>query len=306
MGKNLEFLKLYYNDDEFMFKVGTGLKFTGITAFFAIISLTLTYLLLKVDLIFLETNGYPQQSFFSETYFQYIFANFLDLAPWGILFFIVVFLSGYYIAVIMIRPFKLIGKNCEERMSSVTLFYEPDFFSDLKLLTSFTSYFFSKIDEAKLKGKLEKNEIPSDYTKIHKPIWERNFFINYSFLIIIFSLVASIGIFFLNNEVHSQVSFMADKVIRPNPQVKYFFDNQIEVEKIAIYGLLIVHMIVNFIFGLHLYNMIASPSFAIFATLRSFLKGNFHNRVHLIGYYYLRNDCRKINKYLDKIQKELT
>ena len=56
----------------------------------------------------------------------------------------------------MIRPFKSIGKYCEDKMNDKKNYYEPDFFSDLKLLTSFSVYFFSKIDQATIKGKLMK------------------------------------------------------------------------------------------------------------------------------------------------------
>jgi hypothetical protein len=273
---------------------------------FAITTIALTYLLLKIDLVFFESHGYPVQVIFQSTFFDFIFRNLLDMMKWVVFFFFLIFFGGYYIAVVMMRPFKTISQHCEERLNNQTRFYQVDFLSDLKLLTSFSSFFFNKVDEAKVKNKLVKIEIPEDFKSIHKPIIEKNFFINYFLLIVIMALLASVGIFVVSNEIRSQIIALSTGLMKQNLQVKFFLERQAEVENQAILGLLVVHIFVNFAFGLHLYNKIATPAFAVFATLRSFLKGNYHNRIHLVGFYYLRNDCRKINKYLDHIQKNLT
>lgn len=296
----------YLNNDELMFKLSIGMKFTLLSGLFALIVTCFTYIILKIDLLFFEVHGYVMDSVYQDTFYEFVFSNIVDLLPWIFVFFIILFISGFYIGTIMMRPFKLIGKHCDERLNDQNRFYEPDYLSDLKLLTSFSSFFFARVDEAKVKGKLEIVNIPTDFTNIHKPILEKNFFINYAFLIVIFALLASLGIFFLNNEVKDKVMIFATKVARNNIQVKSFIERQEDVESKAIMGLLITHMTINILFGIHLYNKIASPAFAVFATLRSFLKGNYHNRIHLIGFYYLRNDCRKINKYLDHVQKTLT
>jgi len=298
--------KKYTDNDELMFKLSTALKFTLISAIFAFIAFSLSYLILRIDLVYFESYGLMTNAITAEAYFDYVFQSLWDLFPWIMLVFLIIFFGGYYIAIIMMRPFKVIGEHCEERMKQEKRFYQADFFSDLKLLTSFTSFFFEKIEEAKIKGKLTTVEIPEDFTKIHKPIIEKNFFLSYILLITIFGLLASVGILFLNNEIREQLFILANKMTSHKAQVRFFLERQAEVETLAIYGLLILHLTVNFIFGMHLYHKIASPSFAVFATLRSFLKGNYHNRIHLIGFYYLRSDCRKINKYLDYVQKELT
>jgi hypothetical protein len=306
MGKIKAKLKVFLDNDIQMFKLMTGLKFTLLTIVFAILAITSTFILLKIDLIFFETYGFTNLSDYRQTFYEFIFRNLWDQVPYVILSMIFIFLGGYYVATIMMRPFKLISQCCQDRMKNETRFYTPDLFSDLKLLTSFTAFFFSKIDEAKVRGKLDRLEIPADYTSIHKPIWEKNFFLNYGLLIIILALMASAGIFILNNEIREQVLLFSAKLIKANPQVKYFLDKQYEVLDNIIYVLLFLHLVINMLFGLHLYNKVATPAFAVFATLRSFIKGNYHNRIHLIGYYYLRDDCREINKYLDKIQKDLT
>lgn len=300
-----------YNDDEFMFKLMTGVKFVLISLGFTLAVILFTYLLLKIDLIYFLAHGYPGASEFQEAFYDFVYSSLYDEIPYVIVAMIFIFLLGFYLSSIMIRPFKVIGQYCEERLNNKEHYYSPDYFSDLKLLTSFSVFFFSKIDEAKLRGKLEKIEVPTDFTRIHKPVFEKNFFFNYLFVIVIFALLASVGIFALNNAIREQIYLLSQKFLSANvlgssKGIRYFIEEQFSAADIAVYFFILFHILMYCLIGIHLYGKVSGPAFAVFATMRSFLKGNYHNRVHLIGHYYLRDDCRKINKYLDYIQKNLT
>lgn len=300
-----------YNDDEFMFKFSNGLKFVSISMAFALSVLLFTYLLVRIDLIFFVANGFPGAAAFQEAFYDFVYSTLIDEVPYVVLAMVFIFCLGFYLSSIMIRPFKKISNHCEERLLNKANYYSPDYFSDLKLLTTFTVFFFSRIDEGKARGKLERIDVPQDFTKIHKPIFEKNFFFNYIFIIIIFALLASVGILVINNAIREQVfalsqKFLTGHAIIGNKGVRYFIEEQFAVADIAVYFFLTVHVIAYCLFGAHLYGKISGPAFAIFASMRSFLKGNYHSRIHLIGYYYLREDCRKINKYLDFVEKNLT
>ncbi|MDO9184321.1 MAG: hypothetical protein Q7U04_18040 [Bacteriovorax sp.] len=300
-----------YNDDEFMFKLTTGLKFVAISLGFTFSVLLFTFLLIKINLIYFVANGYPGALEFKSAFYDFVYSSIIDETPHLIFSLVLIFLLGYYVSSIMIRPFKVIGKYCEERLSNKANYYSPDYFSDLKLLTSFSVFFFSHIDEASNKGTLAKIDIPQDFTRIHKPVFEKNFFFNYIFIIIIFALVASVGIFVINNIIREQIyqlseKFLTSNAILGNKGIRYFIEEQFSVADIGVYFFLLMHIFMYCLFGIHLYGKVSGPAFAVFATMRSFLKGNYHNRVHLIGHSYLRDDCRKINKYLDHIQRTLT
>jgi hypothetical protein len=299
-----------YNDEEFMYKFMTGFKFVFISTAFTLCVLLFTYLFLRLDLIYFVAHGYPGAVEFQDAFYDFVYSSLVDEIPvvMGIMLFI--FGLGFYLSSIMIRPFKEISRYCEDRMNNnKNFFYSPDYFSDLKLLTSFSVFFFSKIDEAKVRGRLEEVDIPEDFSKIHKPVLEKNFFINYLFIIIIFALLASVGIFVINNLLRDQIYILAQKFLNNHRGVTSntrFLEEQFSVADIAVNFFIGLHMLMYTLFGVHLYGTVSGPAFAVFATMRSFLKGNYHNRVHLIGHYYLRNDCRKINKYLDGLQKDLT
>lgn len=299
-----------YEDDEFMFKLGIGFKFLTISMCFMLSVLLFSYLLIKINLIYFVAHGYPGASEFQEAFYDFVYSSLIDEVPYVVVAMTFIFFLGFYLSSIMIRPFKVIGKYCEERLSNTTHYYSPDYFSDLKLLTSFSVFFFSKIDEAKNRGKLEKVDVPLDYTRIHRPVFEKNFFFNYLFIIAIFALLTSVGIFVLNNIVREQMFILSQKFLTTNmignKGLRFFVEEQFSVANIAVYFFIFLHISMYCLFGIHLYGKVSGPAFAVFATMRSFLKGNYHNRVHLIGFSYLRDDCRRINKYLDQVQKTLT
>lgn len=296
----------FFNDEEMMFKIGMGLKFLGVSVICTVSVLLFTYLLIRIDLIFFVAHGFPGALDFKEAFVEFIYSSIYDEIFWILISGFFIFALGYYLSGIMIRPFKVIGQYCEDKISDKKNYYTPDFFSDLKLLTSFSVFFFTKIDEGEIKGKLQQVEIPPHFTRIHKPNFERNFFFNYLFIIAIFALLSSLGIIALNLEFRDQVSDLARRFLANNNQASYFLDEQFIIADIAVYFFVTLHLFLYFLLGVHMYSKVATPAFAVFATMRSFLKGNHHNRVHLIGYYYLRGDCRKINKYLDYVQKNLT
>jgi hypothetical protein len=53
---------------------------------------------------------------------------------------------------------------------------------------------------------------------------------------------------------------------------------------------------------MHLYGKVSGAAFGIFSTMRSFMKGDHFSRVHLVGYAHIRDNTRKLNKYLDFAQ----
>lgn len=302
----IEWLKKCLDDDELMFKLGTGTKFLLVSLVCTLSVLLFTYLFLRIDLIFFVTNGYPGAAEFEDAFYDFIYSSLFDSFWWMGFSGVFIFSIGYYLSAVMIRPFKAIGQYCEDRVNDKKNYYTPDFFSDLKLLTSFSVFFFSRVDEAQIVGKFKPVEIPNHFTRIHKPNFEKNFFFNYLFIIAIFALLSSVGMLSINNEIRDQIFELSRKLLGNNKQALYFLDQQFAIANIAVYFFVILHLILYLLLGLHLYSKVATPAFAVFATMRSFLKGNYHNRIHLIGFYYLRDDCRKMNKFLDYLQKNLT
>ena len=149
---------------------------------------------------------------------------------------------------------------------------------------------------------ISKMDIPEKYSKIHQPVFENGFFIQYSFFIIITTICSGIAIYAIGVELHSQLVLFAKETLELNSKMTMFLESQKEILKDILYIVLVLHVLLSAAFCYYLYHKVAAPAFGVFATFRSFLKGNYSARVHLLGFYYLRPECRKINKYLDFLQ----
>ncbi|MBT3585250.1 MAG: hypothetical protein HN509_10095 [Halobacteriovoraceae bacterium] len=293
-------------NDESKFRLLTTFKIVSIPIVTLAVLSAFLWLLLTMDLYFFEAHGVAGLKDFKSTYFDYVLQNLVEMFPWLCLFLIMVVVIGMYISVLIMRPFKLIGDYCEGFLENEDSQYDPDFFTDLKLLTRFSEFFFTTIGNAKVYQELKPLEIPKKYTRIHQPVFESGFMIQYSLFIIIISIATAVGIMVIGVETHDLIISLAQRTLPPNKIIHFFLDKQKDTLAIILWGIVALQVVLYGALALHLYQYVASPAFGIFATMRSFLKGNYSSRVHLIGHYYLRGQCRKFNKYLDYIQKKWT
>jgi hypothetical protein len=295
-------IDMYY-DDESRFRLSTTFKITLIPIITMTVMWTFILIVLRMDLLFFDAHNMTDIALFKETYYQFVINSTLD--QWhlvGSMFIILVFV-GIYLSNLFLRPFRLIRRYCEDFVEGKETNYDPDFFTDLKLLTSFSEYFFNYMENAKKNKKLEATIIPEKYGRIHSPVFERDFFVQFSFLIILTSIILSV---FLNNaavSIHDGLINLADQTLSTTNLVKYFLEKQTHIIDDILIWVNIVHVFLYVLLALHLYGKVSAPAFGIFSTMRAFIKGKHEQRVHLIGYYYLRPHCRSINKYLDYLEK---
>jgi hypothetical protein len=97
---------------------------------------------------------------------------------------------------------------------------------------------------------------------------------------------------------------IAIKMIKAKPKMlsSFFQDQSFMIDEMWFMSAFIVGSF-HLAMAIHLYGQVSGAAFGIFATMRSFIKGNFKNRVHLVGYSHLRESTRALNKYLDWIEK---
>ena len=293
---------VYYND-EARFRLSTTLKITLIPLITICVTWSFIFIILRMDLLFFDAHNMTDIALFEETYYQFVINTTLD--QWhllGTMFIILVFV-GIYLSNLFLRPFRLIRKYCEDFVENKETAYDPDFFTDLKLLTSFSEYFFNYMENAKKLGRIDSITIPDKYSRIHSPVFERDFFVQFSFLIVLTSIILSV---FLNNaavSIHDGIINLAVQTLHPTALIKYFLEKQTHIIDDVLLWVNLVHVLLYLLLALHLYGKVSVPAFGIFSTMRAFIKGKHEQRVHLIGYYYLRPHCRSINKYLDYLEK---
>lgn len=302
------FLEAWYSfvrplkDDEVQFRLITTLKISIIPVITMIVLAIYLANVLKMNLIFFEANGFYQLAELRDAYYDYITSTLFDILPFIAGMFIANVFLGLYLADMILRPFRIIGSYCEKKSNNEDAEYDSEFFSDLKLLMGFTELFFNVMSSSTKNGRFLPVDVPHKYTKIHKPVFEQAFFIQFSFFLVITSIGLAFAIYVLTADVYDHMVKLSIDTLKQNKTILYFLRYQSELIHEVVYSVMIAHCLAYFAMAFHLYSKVATPAFGIFATMRSFMKGSHSSRVHLIGFNYVRIQSRKINKYLDQLQ----
>ncbi len=293
-----------WRDDQVQFRLDIAFKVMMLPCLTAMSAFVFFWSFLRMDLYFFEAYRASNLENFQEIYYDYVLSTVVGYLPVIFLFILGCLVLGLYISNMVLRPFRTISLYCEDTVEGKETSYDREFFSELRLLTQFSDFFFSTMQRITKNGKLEPVEVPEKYTRIHKPVFEKSFFIQFFMLVLITSIATGTAIFLITIGIHGQIISFAEKTIQLTPGIKFFLEQQENTLMEIMFGVLAVHLFLHIAFCFHLYNKVAAPAFGIFATFRSFLKGNYSSRIHLIGYYYLRPECRKINRYLTWLQKK--
>lgn len=303
----LSALRGAFKTAESRFILFTGLKFAAISLATLAIIAYLLYSNARMNFYFFQAHGFSTKVDLTEAYFDYVLSNFADVIPFIFVFIVVIFLTGLYIAIMILRPFKKIGDYSVLVLEKPDAPYVVDQFAGHRLVTRFSELFFDYLRVSRTQGKLEERSIPPQYMGIHGPVFDGAFLFHFSFFIIISSIVSIIVIMKIAADIQQNTIQLAIKVLQADPKVlANFFNAQTNMlDELWILSGLVV-CVLNLMLALHLYKAVSGAAFGIFATMRSFIKGNHSARVHLVGYGYLRDSTRQLNKYLDWVQKNLS
>lgn len=295
-------LKKVFKSEESRFMLAVGLKVSGIS--FAITSFIyyFIYLVIRLNYAFFKANGFPEFTTGETPFFDYIIGEAFENATILFLFHIYLFFIGFYVGWIILRPFRMIGDYCEKVVSNNDEIYKVDEFSTYKLLTRFSEYFFQHLRESRKKGYLTAASVPPQFSKIHKPVLDRVFMLHFGLLLIIIGISNTVFIVENATSIFQSMIDLGQKTLINQKSMNKFFTEQLFIID-EIVDLTILLITAGYLaLGFHLYTKVSGAAFGIFSTMRSFAKGNYFSRVHLVGYAYIRENTRKLNKYLDYIQ----
>lgn len=292
-----------FKDEEFLFTLYTALKISLI--FVAIIgfAMYLIWLILSLNTLFIEAKSLQGFNGIQEVYRDYIIKNTLDYIPYLLGFIVILFLGGIYLSKLLLRPFKEIERYCLAKVDGQNdVSYEPDYFSEHKLLTRFSDFFFLFLSEVEREKKIKVTTIPPQYMKIHKPPFDRIFFFHFTLIILIIAICNFIFVNTLMSKLQEGLLNLFLRVLKDHDLTTSFFIRQQEVifDSLSI-ALSVILILYYFILAFHLYGKVSGAVFGFFSTMRSFMKGNHDARVHLLGYNHVRPSGRALNKYLKTI-----
>lgn len=299
-------IKDAFQSAESRFILLTGVKFCGIACVALAVVAYQLYVNARLNFIFFRAHGYSAITELKDAYYDFVLANFVETIPLLFVFLISVFFLGLYTAIMILRPFKNIGAYSLLAIEDRDTPYEVDQFAGHRLVTQFSELFFDYLRLSRVQGKLEERSVPPQYMGIHGPVFDGAFLFHFCFLIVIMTIASVAMIMHVASDIHENTVQLAIRMLKVSPNVtSYFFSAQSSMldELWILAGVLVC--ILNIMLALHLYKSVSGAAFGIFATMRSFIKGNYSARVHLLGYSYLRDSTRNLNKYLDWIQKNI-
>ena len=298
-----ELRKLFKNEDT-RFIVFVGLKVSGISFGVSLFVYYFLFQVSRLNYVFFQSQGFPVQD--ELLFFDYIAGEALENAPILFAFHIFLFFIGTYVGWLILRPFRVIGEYCESVIDNPNAIYRTDEFSNYKLLTRFSEFFFEFLREARRKGEITTNSIPPQYSRIHKPVVDWVFLLHFGILLVIISICSSVFIIDNSSILFQDMTELAMKTLQDNPAVRKFLTRQLFILDELVFMTITLTSIFYILLGLHLYGMVSGAAFGIFSTMRAFMKGNHFSRVHLVGYAYIRDYTRKLNKYLDYLENNFT
>lgn len=297
-------LKRVFKTEDTRFILMVGIKVSGISIIISGFLYWFLYQILRVNHAFFRANGFP--AFDDVPFLDFVAQEAIENLSILFMFHIFLFFIGTYVGWLILRPFKTMGDYCEKVIESPDLIYKIDEFSTYSLFARFSEFFFEFLRDSRKKQGLLPNSIPPQYSKIHKPVFDKVFMLHFGLLLVIISISSAVFIIENSSTVYESMIELATKTLKNHHVVTKFFAQQIFILDEIVYltvGLLTLGYLM---LGLHLYSKVSGAAFGIFSTMRSYMKGNHSSRVHLVGYSHVRDNTRKLNKYLDYMQNKFS
>jgi len=295
-----------FKGDDSKFILSVGLKVSGVSLGITLFIYYILFLVMRLNYAFFQAHGFPDFLGSDSPFYEYIIRESLENLIVLFSFHVILFFIGTYVGWLILRPFKILGEYAESSLSNNNAVYQIDEFSNYRLLTRFSEFFFEFLREGRIKGKLSPGLIPPQFSKIHRPAFDKIFMLHFGLLLIIISIASAVFIIENTTSVFQGLVDLASKTLSGDKINTTYFNQQIFILDEIIYLTLLSIFVGYIVLGLHLYNKVSGAAFGIFSTMRSFMKGNYNSRVHLVGFAHVREHTRKLNKYLDFIQNNFT
>ncbi len=299
-------MRKLFKSEASQFALFTGLKVSGIFILVYMVTSYIVWLLISVNKLFFEAHGYLNERALSDAYFDLVLKSAEYWLPYLFVFTIALFFGGVLLAKMLMRPFKLLAEYCEGKMNGESVVYNPDIFSDYRLLTRFSDFFFSYIDNCFEKGELTDNAIPSNFQGVRRPVFEQVFFFHFFLVTLIIALVAVLILYLALSEIREDIIDLAVSLLQAHGAgTGYFLQEQGYLfETISLFSTGILFVCYMFL-STHLYGKVSGAVFGFFSTMRAFMKGDHQARVHLLGYNHIRPFGRTFNQYLKWVERSL-
>ncbi len=294
------------------FQLVNGLTFVGIFLLVVAVILYNLYVIIDFNSAYVfalsKKSGFGGfDEAFKDSFFDYLLGNSIEFLGPIIGVTIVLFFLGVYISNVLVRPFRFVALHCENVLKNPQSEFEPDWLSGYRLFTRFAELFFSQYSFKKIVTGAPKDVyLPKYYARIHKPVTDWIFVLHFTLVMIIMTLISCMTIIGLNDALYEAI--LSFTLSYANVSAMGSIE-MLQYQNKLLYSMylpvMVISIILNFLLAFYMYNKVSGAAFGVFSTMRSFLKGNYSARIHLIGYNVLRDNTRSINKYFEYLEGKL-
>ncbi len=304
----LSYIRNYRKRDDYQFYLETGLKNMVVPAVVLGIVFFVLYLIMELNSLFFLSSNYLGQVQLKDDFMAVFMGPIVDLIPLIALHFLVFFLLGLWMGRSLLRPFTKIKNYCELFVESQGRTEVPLELSEFPLLEKMVKFFFQvQRDEVLSEDGRPKSRviIPEEFSRIHGPFLNGRYYLNFFVYILVLCTFSALSIFFMTGELYEGFVEVAVNYLHTDyPKVSFFLQSQSSIlEHLTLFSAILLAL-GYFGLSVHFYSKISTPAFGIFSSMRSYLKGQKNARVHLVGFRYLREQTREINRCLDWLQKK--
>ena len=218
-------LKRVFKTEDSRFIVAVGLKVSGISLGITLIVYWFLFQIMRLNHAFFKSHGFPE---FGEgsPFFDHIIQEAVENIPVLFAFHIFLFFIGVYVGWIILRPFRKMGEYCEEALENPNAVYDVEQFSTYGLLTRFSEFFFEFLRESRKRNVISNNSIPPQYSKIHKPVFDKIFMLHFGILLVIISIASAVFIIENSSSVFESMVELATKTLSDQKGVSRYFSEQ--------------------------------------------------------------------------------
>jgi hypothetical protein len=232
---------------------------------------------------FLRANAQDPNSLPLSTFYDYIFGETVSHYPWAITFYVLLVVIGFYIAHLLIRPFKKIEKYCQAIAQGRENFeFHLSGMQHKQYIYCISRDFLIYLSYCRRNKRIFPTMVDEQLEKIRAPIFDKVFFVQYFTILMIITGVVAYGLLQIRVEIfESIVSLTKYPIINSTLNINKFLRYQEHIfDSMFTFSCLLMPFFYIMITH-YLSRQVVGVSFAFLRDMREIMKGRFNLRFRL-------------------------
>ena len=293
-------------------KLSNDTKFKHVTAFKVAFVPFISLIIISFGFwIFLETMyGFFLSSMINtlnlkEMFYKQILSDLKNYIPLLLLYFVFLYVIGFYLANLLLRSFKKIGKFAAQLTDEPNAEFKLSTLEKREYLMRFAQLFFDYIAESRGAGVVLKSEIPMKFWNIKGVVFDYLHYLIYVLLLFVITIVTTLGLDYMSKDVYQKITNFAVEVLQIKQNHMLFFSTQQELLSSIVMVTMVTMVLVYFIIANNLFAKTNGVTYAYFRTLKDMIHGNWEERINLRYGDPGADDAKFVNQLIDFVEEEI-